>query len=178
MVRWPPWWRRWRNRLPDALELAYRYLGRRERTVAEVRARLQRAKLTGDEIDAALAELIRLGYLDDARYARVFTEDKRTLEDWGRERIERVLRERGVDPALIGAALGRPAGEGEEEDERALALLRRRFPRPSADARERERALGVLIRKGYESEVAYEVVRAWSAGVGTPGGAGAGTPGA
>jgi regulatory protein len=168
MVRWLPW-RRWRNRLPDALQLAYRYLGRRERTVAEVRARLGRAQLPGDEIDDAVAELIDLGYLDDARYARVFTEDKRSLEDWGSERIERVLRERGVDPALIGAALAGQVGQGEEEDERALALLQRRFPQPSADARERDRALGVLIRKGYESEVAYEVVRAWSAGAGPPG---------
>jgi regulatory protein len=169
-MRWLPW-TQWRNRLPDALELAYRYLGHRERTVAEVRARLERAQLPGDEIDAAVDELIALGYLDDARYAHVFTEDKRNLEDWGTERIERVLRERGVERALIGAALAGISDEGEEQ--RALTLLQRRFPQPSADPRERDRALGVLIRKGYESEVAYEVVRAWSAGassVGAPGG--------
>lgn len=164
MGRWLPW-RRWRNRLPDALELAYRYLGHRERTVAEVRARLERAELPSDEIDDAVAELIDLGYLDDARYARVFTEDKRNLDDWGTERIERALRERGVEGALIGAALAGTPGHGEED--RALTLLRRRFPQPSSDPRERERALGVLIRKGYESEVAYEVVRAWSAGAGS-----------
>jgi regulatory protein len=161
-------WRRWRNRLPDALELAYRYLGRRERTVAEVRARLERAELPAAEIDAAVGELIDLGYLDDARYARVFAEDKRQLEDWGSERIERVLRERGVDRPLIAAVLAGAPDAG--EDERALALLRRRFPHPSDDPRERERALGVLIRKGYESEIAYEVVRAWSSGA-SPAGA-------
>ncbi|HWD84384.1 MAG TPA: regulatory protein RecX [Solirubrobacteraceae bacterium] len=132
-----------------------------------MRARLERAELPGDEIDDAVAELIDLGYLDDARYARVFTEDKRSLEDWGTERIERVLRERGVEHELIGAALAGSSGQGDEE--RALTLLRRRFPRPSADPRERDRALGVLIRKGYESEVAYEVVRAWSAGASSAG---------
>jgi regulatory protein len=133
--------------------------------VAEVRERLARTELPADEIDAAVAELIELGYLDDARYARVFTEDKRNLEDWGTERIERALRERGVERALIASALG--DAPDQEEDQRALALLRRRFPRPSDDPRERERALGVLIRKGYESDVAYEVVRAWSAGAGS-----------
>jgi regulatory protein len=167
MMRWLSW-RRWRNRLPDALELAYRYLGHRERTVAEVRARLERAELLAAEIDAAVAELIELGYLDDARYARVFTEDKRNLEEWGTERIERTLHERGVERALIAAALAGNPGQGEEE--RALTLLRRRFPRPSAAPRERERALGVLIRKGYESEVAYEVVRTWSAAASSAGG--------
>ncbi|HWD65374.1 MAG TPA: regulatory protein RecX [Solirubrobacteraceae bacterium] len=133
--------------------------------MAEVRERLARTELPADEIDAAVAELIELGYLDDARYARVFTEDKRNLEDWGTERIERALRERGVERALIASALG--DAPDQEEDQRALALLRRRFPRPSDDPRERERALGVLIRKGYESDVAYEVVRAWSAGAGS-----------
>lgn len=128
---------------------------------------MERAELPADEIDAAVAELVELGYLDDARYARVFTEDKRSLEDWGTERIERVLRERGVERGLIASVLADAPDSG--EDERALALLQRRFPRPSEDPRERERALGVLIRKGYESEVAYEVVRAWSAGAGSTG---------
>ena len=131
--------------------------------MGEVRARLERAELPAEEIESAVSELIELGYLDDARYARVFAEDKRNLDDWGSERIERVLRDRGVDRGLISAALtDAPSEEG--ENERALALLHRRFPRPSEDPRERERALGVLIRKGYESEGAYAVVRAWSAG--------------
>jgi len=34
-------------------------------------------------------------------------------------------------------------------------------PRASADPQERERALGVLIRKGYDSDLAYDAVRAW-----------------
>ncbi len=161
MVLWRRWLR-WRNRLPDALDLAYRYLNHRERTVAEVRARLERAELPGDEIEAAIDELVELGYLDDARYARVFAEDKRNLDDWGSDRIERVLRERGVDRTVIAGVVSQEAGSG--EDQRALALLWRRFPQPSEDPRERDRALGVLIRKGYDSELAYDAVRAWSSG--------------
>jgi len=132
-----------------------------------VRARLERAELPGDEIEQAIAELSELGYLDDARYARVFADDKRNLEDWGSERIDRGLRERGIERHLIAAALAEVAGEGDDENERALALLRRRFPHASDDPRERERALGVLIRKGYDSELAYDAVRAWSAGSAT-----------
>ena len=41
-----------------------------------------------------------------------------------------------------------------------MALLRRRFPSPPHDDRERNRALGVLVRKGYESDLAHEAVRA------------------
>ena len=48
-----------------------------------------------------IAELLEFGYSDDARYARVFTQDKRALEAWGNERIARALRERGVERELI-----------------------------------------------------------------------------
>lgn len=135
-----------------------------------MQARLERAELPADEIETAVAELVELGYLDDGRYARVFAEDKRNLEDWGSERIERVLVERGVERPLIAAALAGVFGDREGEGERALTLLTRRFPQPSADPRERERALGVLIRKGYDSDLAYDAVRAWSAGQPGPGG--------
>jgi hypothetical protein len=46
-----------------------------------------------------------------------------------------------------------------EELEAALALLRRRFPDPPATPRDCERALGLLVRKGYELELAHDAIR-------------------
>jgi regulatory protein len=147
------------ERLQHALDVAYRYLGHRDRTVAEVRQRLEAEHVQPAILDEAVAELARQGYLDDARYARRFAEDRRTIDAWGAERIERRLLAVGVDPALIAAALDeRGAGE---ELEAALAVLRRRFARAPSDDRERERALGLLVRKGYELELAYDAVRAF-----------------
>ena len=119
--------------------------------------------LEGKRVDPAaitttVAELSAQGYLDDARYARRFAEDRRELDDWGAERIERKLLAAGVDPDLVAAALMQQASG--DELAAAVALLRRRFPTPPADDRERNRALGVLVRKGYESELAHEAVRA------------------
>jgi regulatory protein len=125
-----------------------------------VRARLVRAELAEREIESALAELLELGYLDDARYARVLAQDRRTLDGWGAGRIARTLAERGVERELIAAALS--GAEPGDERERAIELLRRRFPAGPGDLRGRERALGMLVRKGYESELAYEAVRAWA----------------
>jgi len=149
------------------LGIAYAFLNRRERTVAEVRARLERADIQADEIDEVLAELIGFGYLDDARYARVFTQDKRTLEAWGNDRIVRALRERGVERELIEAAIHVDDGLGEGREsggelERAVELLNQRFPSGPAAQRDRERAFGVLARKGYESETAADAVREWA----------------
>jgi regulatory protein len=147
------------ERLQHALEVAYRYLGHRDRTVAEVRHRLEAEGIEPAVVDQAVAELRRQGYLDDARYAQRFAEDRRTIDAWGVERIERRLLAVGIDPALIAAALDER--DADEELEAALAVLRRRFPRAPADDRGRERALGVLVRKGYDLELAYDAVRAF-----------------
>jgi regulatory protein len=147
------------ERLQHALEVAYRFLGRRDRTAAEVRERLEAEKIDAEVADEAIAELTRQGYLDDARYAQRFAEDRRTIDAWGAERIERRLSAVGVDPALIAVALGER--DGAEELEAALAVLRRRFPRAPADDRDRDRALGILVRKGYDLDLAYDAVRAY-----------------
>ena len=143
-------------RLEQALGIAYRYLNRRERTEAEMRVHLHAKGVDPPVIDLAVGELAEQGYVDDARYARLFANDKRDLESWGSDRIRRVLRERGVEPEVVDAALRSEAAEGELE--RAVEVLRRRFPAPLADRRERERALGVLLRKGYDSELALEAL--------------------
>jgi regulatory protein len=147
------------ERLQHALDAAYRFLGRRDRTVAEVRERLEAEEIETDVVDEAIAELMRQGYLDDARYAHRFAEDRRTIDAWGAERIERRLLAVGVDPALIGAALGER--DAAEELESALAVLRRRLPSAPADDRDRDRALGMLVRKGYDLDLAYDAVRAY-----------------
>jgi regulatory protein len=142
-----------------ALTLAYRALGRRERTEAQLREQLVRRELPEGTIAAAIAELVRLGYVDDARYARVFAEDRRRLDGWGPERIERALLAAGVASEQIAAAIG--VRDTADELDAAVDVLRRRCREVPASERERERALAILVRKGYELELAYDAVRAF-----------------
>jgi regulatory protein len=111
-------------------------------------------------IEAAIRELVDQGYLDDARYAQRFVEDRRTLDGWGSERIARRLAEAGIASDLVDGVLA----EREEHDElsAAVAILRRRLGEPPGDDRGRERALGLLVRRGYELELAYDAVQAFA----------------
>jgi regulatory protein len=148
------------DRLQRALELAYGYLSSRDRTRAEVRRRLERDRLEPSAIEGAIRTLVDQGYVDDARFARLFAEDKRELEHWGSDRIRRTLLERGIDRELVERTLR--AEPAETELDRALALLRRRFPAPPGDRRERDRAIGVMLRKGYDSELALDALAAYA----------------
>jgi regulatory protein len=142
------------EQLQRALDLGYAYLNRRDRTVQEMRLHLQRKGVSEELTEAAIRTFGEQGFLDDARFARLFVSDKRELEQWGSERITRGLLARGIEREIVAATLAELEEDPEHEEterDRALALLRRRFPTPPEDRRDRERALGVLLRKGYES---------------------------
>jgi regulatory protein len=151
--------RRGRSETERAIELAYRAVSQRERTVAEVRTCLERKRVEPEAIDAAVNELSAAGFLDDARYAIRFAEDKRELEQWGSERIARELTRRGIAPELVEAAVC-PRGHLDELST-AVMLLERRFSTPPGNDRERERAWRLLVRRGYPSELAYDALRAF-----------------
>lgn len=158
-----------------AVELAYRYLNRRERTVDELRRHLIGRDLDEGAVEAAVAELVKTGYVDDARFARLFAQDKRELQSWGTARIRHAMLSRGIDREVVDSALAEPAEDRARnaaadfsaddaeltvgrELKRAVALLERRFPDPPRERRDRQRALGVLARRGYGLELALEAI--------------------
>jgi regulatory protein len=147
-----------RRRLPDeAYELALKALGYRERTESELRGWLAERGVEEAEIEEVIALLAEAGAIDDASFARRYAEDKRLLAGWGPDRITRALEGRGVAPEYIEAALG--AEDDSAELERATSVLLDRGLSCGSE-RERERALGLLVRRGYPLELAYEAVRA------------------
>ena len=116
-----------------------------------------------EETEAAIESLLEDGYLDDGRFALMFVHDRRELDGWGSERIRRELAAKGVDRDLVESALAQHEAEwgaGESELDRAVALLQRRFPSPPSERRERDKALGVLIRKGFVPGLALDALAA------------------
>jgi regulatory protein len=167
---------------------AYRLLGHRSRSVAELRTRLLDKGHERREVDEALERLSADGLLDDAAFARAFAADKRRLSGWGAERIARALAASGVTDEQIHDALAATSGEagldavglteraelaaavpaaGPDPDEaelaRALAALRRRGEAAPPLEAARARAFQFLRRRGYATHVAYDAVRRWSA---------------
>jgi regulatory protein len=144
-------------RRQEAFDVAWRFLAHRDRTEAEVRRNFTKKRVDPVLVEEVVAALLEGGYLDDAAFARRFAEDRRNLDGWGAERIERRLSELGVERAQIRAALA--DGDGHDELQAACDLLARRFPGAPETPRDLERALGFLVRKGYELELARDALR-------------------
>ena len=138
----------------EGLELALAALAQKERSVAELGHWLRARDLGEAEVDEVVDHLVTIGVLDDERFAFRFAADKRELSGWGSERIRGALLDRGIAPADVEAALA----EDDDELARAEQLLRERGI-DLGDEGGRARALGLLVRRGYEAELAYEAVR-------------------
>jgi regulatory protein len=140
----------------DAYQRALEALATKERTAGELGGWLARRGFSLAEIEAAVERLTAGGALDDAEFARRFAEDKRELRGWGPDRIREALGARGLDHALIEAAL---AADGHDEQlARAIGLLER-GGQSAADEPSRARSFAFLARRGFDSDVAYDAVR-------------------
>jgi len=131
-------------------------IGRKERSVAEMREWLEVREVASDEIDRVVNFLIENEALDDRKFAFAFASDKRELAGWGRTRIRETLRKRRIPRTYIEEALDRD--DGETEVDRATRVLEERSADLSDD-RGRGRALGLLSRRGYSAEDSYAAIR-------------------
>jgi len=108
---------------PDAVKTALRALRFRDRTTAELDARLEQRGIGEAEREQALETLERIGYVDDERFARSRAE--RLVERGSGDALIRYdLEQRGVAAEIVEAAL---AGL-EPERERAARIVERRGP--------------------------------------------------
>ncbi len=140
----------------EVLAKALGAIGRKERTVAEMRAWLGEREVEPEEIDRVVNFLIENEALNDRKFAIEFTADKREISGWGQTRIRENLRKRGMPDSLIREALAKDSGETEVD--RAARLLEERGADLNDD-RGRSRALGLLSRRGYSAEEAYAAIR-------------------
>lgn len=149
----------------SALEAAAALLAARACTKKELRDKLRKKGVyTYPEIAHAIAELERMGYLSDRRYAEDAVGILRA-RGFGPLRIRARLLSKGIDRELLDEVMASHAGEHEEADDvtRALALLERNGRRFAKDEplKRKQRALRFLAGKGFPAATVYRAVDEW-----------------
>jgi regulatory protein len=137
-----------------AWERAVRLLTARDRSEQDVRDRLAAQSVSASIIDATIARLYELRYLDDRRFARSVAEYA-VRRGHGRERVRAQLLARGVQEAVIAEVLQSAFADEMQLARQALARRYRRAPQAPAD---RARAAHFLLRQGYPEGVVYAVL--------------------
>src|SRR5438477_11806796 len=158
-----------RPRTTDSEDVLYEYavgaLGRRMRTVAELK-RLLRPRVEADtEFGQTLVELIirklkDQGYLNDAKYAAAFSSLRRDNEKFGRMRVVTDLKIKGVHGDVIDTAVSAAFDEVSDEKQARAFLQRKRLAKPK-DRKQAARIFRQLMRAGFRSKTIFSILKKW-----------------
>jgi SOS response regulatory protein OraA/RecX len=138
-----------------ARDRAYRLLAYSDRTAQDLRQRLSADGYPPALCAAIVADLTRVGLVDDDRFARTRARTLAVVRGFGRTRVIRELEASGVDPSLALAATTEALPEDEEESS-ALRLALALASRPRADV---ARVATRLARKGFAPALALRTAR-------------------
>lgn len=132
-------------------------LARREYTRKALREKLLRNLEEGEteaDVDEALNDMERWGYLSDERFAKVRARNKASV--LGDRRLREELRREGVAQETAKLAMDEIA---EPENVRCYRLWKRRFGELPADRKEREKQIRYLLYRGFSMSSVDDVLR-------------------
>jgi regulatory protein len=145
-------------------DYAVRSLGRRMRTVAELK-RLMRERVPKGEIGTLLVDMVILRlkeqkYLNDTNYAAAYSAFRRDNEKFGRRRVITDLKVKGVHADVIEKVVDE-AYSSVNEEELARAFLKRKRLKKPENPREAARIFRGLMRAGFGVGIAIKVLKNW-----------------
>ena len=144
--------------LDRAKDTAYRFLTARVRSEFEVRRKLKEKGFDNDTIALAIERLKELKLLDDKDFAIRMTKDLVNLKGCGRYYIERKLKEKGIGPETMEAAMESVFAEVDELDV-ALSVATRKIRISIEDPKEKARIGRFLQGRGFSWDIINEVFK-------------------
>jgi regulatory protein len=143
----------------ECLDAGLKYLGMRLHSRAELRKKLMRREFGEAVVEGVLDQLARLGYLDDARFAKTKALSAAEHKHHGRRRAFVELLKAGVKKEVADAALddvyaeADSLGTARELARKKVASLKRLEPMVA-----RRRLAGMLMRRGFDYETVKPVI--------------------
>lgn len=143
---------------------ALRSLGRKMRTVAELK-RLMRQQVEPGEpgeakMNAVIVRLVENRYLDDTRFAADYTRMRQENERFGRRRVQQDLRQRGIQSETIGKTLDAAYADVPETELARRYIERKRLKKPMND-KETARVVRSLVRAGFSMGTIFPLLKSW-----------------
>jgi len=140
-------------------------LARKMKTVAELKRLLRQRAAPNEDgaltIEAVIAKLKEQKYLNDSRYATLYSQYRQSNEKFGRRRVITDLKAKGVHSEVIGEAVENVYAEINEEQLARQFLGRKRIKKPQ-NQRESARVFRMLMRAGFSAGTVFKVLKRWS----------------
>ena len=137
-----------------ALNLAAAICSKKEHCSWEIQEKLIKWEIPEKEIARIMAFLHQHQFIDDARYAQAYAEDKFRFNHWGKQKIALMLHRKKIDPELISRTL--EALNTDNYQEACLTLLRQKMK--SLPQEEPYKRKAKLIRFGLGRGFDYDLI--------------------
>ena len=150
-------------------EMLYEYavgaLGRKMRTVAELKRLMrERVKQQGEVgqllVEVVIAKLKEQRYLNDTNYAESYSRFRKENEKFGRQRVVQDLKAKGVHGDIIEKTVGAAYQDVNEEQLAREFLQRKRLRKPETQ-RDAAKVFRTLVRAGFGSKVIFRILKTW-----------------
>lgn len=139
-------------------ELAKDYCCIQERCHKEVISKLIAWGLTNEQADEVLTNLISENYINEERYAKIYSRSKFNQNKWGRIKIKYSLKQKGISDNCIASGLK----EIDYDDYKALcqdlAIKKIQTQKGENPQVKKQKTISYLSTKGFEYEVINKVL--------------------
>jgi regulatory protein len=140
---------------------AFRLLGRRQHSIAELKNKLWNKDYDVYLIDEVIKELTKNNYLDDKEFANTFAEEKLKTKKWSERRLKSELIKKGIKPDIIAEILNYKISP-QESFENALNVAKKKYEslkRRNLEPNEIKNKLSTfLLSRGFEYDTIKEVL--------------------
>ncbi len=143
----------------DIVQKMEYYCSYQERCHVEVLEKLRSFVLNQQEKDQIMVHLIEHNFLNEERFASVFSISKFHQKKWGKIRIKNELKARKISDYLVTKALKEIPTEEYEMTFETLAEKHWETITEKNDLKKRKKFCDFLLRKGWESERIYEKMK-------------------
>ncbi|QSB27500.1 regulatory protein RecX [Flavobacterium sp. CLA17] len=143
----------------EALLKLEHFCAYQERCHAEVVTKLYSLKMTSDEIDFIVVQLIESNFLNETRFACSFARGKHRIKFWGRIRITNELKARQISSTTIAIALKEISPEEYETTFEQLSERSWNSISEKNTLKKRKKFCDYMLRRGYESNLVYDKVK-------------------
>ena len=140
----------------EALLKLEHFCAYQERCHSEVVSKLYSLKMTSDEIDSIVVQLIEGNFLNETRFACSFARGKHRMKSWGKIRITNELKARQISSTNISLALKEISPEEYESTFENLAERCWNALNEKNILKKRKKFCDYLLRRGYESNIVYD----------------------
>lgn len=149
----------WTMSRPHSVREAQDYLKRRQLKRKQLNRQRERdqvkllPEIDSEVADLVIKRLVEKKYLDDQKFAEYYVENRYQRKGISQKRLRMEMRNKGVDPTIIEAALEKIPRDEDEEIAKVIAKKRRKY--------DDFKLVNYLVRQGFSFQKAKDAVENW-----------------